>query len=163
MKMLLAALLLVSVPRLSHAAAAAPVLEAGNEKASASAAQNLSFIGCKVARVELSTTPVLVAAGSGMLYSLRVSSGLAGAGAVAFDSASISGLGLNGAANIPSAKAISPLVLTNPTTSGSNAVNAGALDFGANPMRFENGLVITNTTAATYAVGCYRKDDGVNP
>lgn len=162
MKKLIALALLLAAGVARAADSNAPVLN-GNTVVKAEMAQNLSFVGCQPFRVEQSTTPLLVDSGSGLLYDMQVSSGLAGDNAVAFDSASVSGMGIAGLANIPQGRAISPVVQTNPYASGSNAVNAGSFQPVNGPRYYANGLVVAANSSRTVVTGCYRDNAGANP
>lgn len=161
MKKLIALALLLAAGVAHAADSNAPVLN-GNTVVEAQMAQNLSFVGCQPFRVEQTTTPALIDSGSGLLYDLEVSSGNAADNAVAFDSASISGLGIAGLANPPQNKAISPVVQTNPYASGSKEVNAGGFH-PVNPRFYANGLVVAASSSRTLVTGCYRDNAGNNP
>lgn len=135
--------------------------------------QNPQNIACRTLRVELSTTPVLIVSGAGILYELDSSSGnTTAAFTMAFDSNVVTGGILSGSvaplgvsnngnstlATLPTGVAISPKVFT----SGAGGVAPGTATGGVlgayyPPIgrRFKNGLVVANSDAGVLATGCY--------
>ena len=138
----------------------------------------LNFAGCAEFRAELTTTPVQIMTGGGLLYELHTSSGslLQGASsyALAFDSASISGLGLVNSLGtvltaIPKGVALTPKIFTpaagngQPTFATGNTVGTYTLNSGEGPVYYANGLVISNSDPGLMTGGCYRTIAGNNP
>jgi len=121
--------------------------------------QGLEFLGCMIARVEYSTTPVQVTTGAGLIYEINVSSGLTtSAFAIGYDSASILGLGVY-QVNTPANKAVTPRVYTSaagvaaPTVAGLGTwVGVG----GGGPHQFINGLVVSNSDPGSITQVCWR-------
>lgn len=124
----------------------APVLLTPNgSRVDPVAAQNLSYIGAPVYRIETSTPAdqaVLLLSGSGLLYGIRCSSGSTGAYAMAFDSASASGITV---ATIGKAIAGPVYSAGQVSVSGSTQTvilgNDQGLNASADPLPFTNGLV----------------------
>jgi hypothetical protein len=121
-----------TVPRGAHAATASPPnIPNGGQHT------NPSFIGAGVYRIEVSTpvdTAVLLASGQGVLYGIDCSSGTTSGFAIAYDSATSSGITFTS-----TGKAISPSVFSN-GNSASNVTTAGWDTHGV-PVQFNNGLV----------------------
>lgn len=133
---------------------------------------NASLLGCEPFRIENSSVPVLVAAGSGMLYELVASSGVSAQSyTMAFDTAAAytNGVGVyslflsSNTASNPKGYAITPKVFTN---SGFGAAGTAGLGyFPVVPKRFESGLVVaaSDTGNGLFVNGCYRLDGGSCP
>lgn len=119
-----------------------------------------SFLGLSVGRVSGSTTPVLGYAGQGLLFGICSSSGTADEFAVAFDSASISGLSWS-----ETAKLISPHVSSPGLAGGTDQSNTRPCwsPPGGYPVRFQNGLVVAASKNDIQVVFYYLKDQGANP
>lgn len=160
MKNLLIALAL-ALPCSAHAAASvAPVLDTpAGSRVSASAAANLSFIGAKVYRIEVSTpvdTPILVLSGAGQLYGVQCGSGTSSGYELTLDSASASGITVASLGKALHAPVYSP-------GQASGASTVGHLDLSGAPAQFDNGLVLITHGAA---LNCYvraRLNTGANP
>lgn len=124
---------------------------------------DLSFVGAHYCRVEASTTAVLCASGSGMLYAVcafgtgSVPGPAASSGAMAFDTAV--------AATITSfqitSRGISPLVYGTSTIAGNTLNNERNLCWQPPvPLRFGSGFVLKTNSVDVNALGLYRLDTG---
>lgn len=110
---------------------------------------NPSFFGPSTYEMETSTptdTPVLLVSGPGYLYGIQCSSGAAADYAIAYDSASSSGITIATRGKAITASVMSPGLTATGGTNGGNIGNA-SFNSGGFPKRFKLGLVgITHGT-----------------
>jgi hypothetical protein len=133
-----------------------------------------TLLGCAPFSVSASTNPsIVVASGSGFVerlcaFQLSGATTSASGYVIAFDSAPSTsncivgtnncGLGQFGATTI-SGVPITPAVQSvNVNVVGATNFNNGCLVMEGAPARFNNGLVVTNSSGTITAVGCYRLD-----
>ena len=122
---------------------------------------NVDFIGATVYRVESSTpthTPILLVSGSGFVYSVTTSSGVATDYCVGMDSASINGITME-----TQGKAITPAVWSANSATGCTSNGSCGMWTPAAPVRFENGLVGIKVGTNADCLFVVRKDTGSNP
>ncbi len=165
MKLIKSLLLVALFPVLSFSQANAPVYQ-GQDRVSAGAFRNDSLLGCVPFHVDLTTTPVLVVAGAGIverICAITDTGSTTSAGfAAALDSSGITGEGVT--TSIPAGQLIvAPVEALNLNATATNSVNSGCADFSNAPGQFKDGLVVSLSSTAVQAVGCYRLEAGNNP
>ena len=123
-----------------------------------------SFIGTSKFVIGASTpsqTAVLGDSGSGLLYGICPSSGVAGDYSVAFDSGSVASMNLS-----LQAKLISPAVRTSTMSASETIEFTDNCWYPRWPVHYTNGLIGMQSAGGTgkhYTVYYYRQDSGVNP